>query len=508
MYDFIFFTDVTDTLLTYKSIGAYKCANSLRQHGYSVLVVDHLHTFTRQEFRNILEVSVTEQTKFIGFSSTFLKKINKQVKDKPTQFEYMNSVDHFFFPQGPEFENEMIDYLHTINPDCKVVMGGFMAHPNLQNKNIDYTILGFAEDGVVNLARHLESGEPLRHARKNLWGITVIDNKTAQGYDFQNSKFRWEDSDVLNHRVLPIEVSRGCIFKCSFCSYPMIGKKNNDYIRLPEILAKELQENYDRFGVKDYFVLDDTFNDNEYKIDALLKAVRSLTFQPLFWAYVRLDLLTTKQHVDKLYEIGLRGMYFGIETLNPQTGRAIKKGHNRELQIETIQHIRSKYGDEINMNGNFIIGLPYESIESVTDTYQRLKSGEIPLHSYRFNGLVLKRADFQTWTSELSRDYDKFGYTVLPEEHDDDLGMKWTNEYMDRDTAWNLANTWTEEAQQNPDYRISDQLGISLINYGYDRTFLRSTKYNELDWAHIERVKKVEFMDNYKKQLFDHLENK
>jgi hypothetical protein len=506
MYDFIFFTDVTDTLLVYKPIGAYKCAHILREQGYSVLVVDHLHTFTREEFRNLLDLTITNQTKFVGFSSTFFKKTNQVVPDSPTKFEFMQTIDEHFFPQGVEFEKEMINHIKEINPDCAVVLGGTLAHPNLQNKLIDYTILGFGEQSIINLARHLEVGEPLKNARRNLWGVTVIDDKLAQGYDFQNSTFCWESTDILNSQVLPLEISRGCIFKCAFCSYPMIGKKANDYIRTSDILAEEMQNNYDRFGISTYYVIDDTFNDNEYKLDTLLEAVKKLTFKPVFWAYTRLDLLTTRKHVDKLYEIGLRGMYFGIETLNPKTGRAINKGHNRELQIETIKHIREKYGNEISMHGSFIVGLPYEDIESVTDTYQRLRSGEIPLHTYRFTGLSLRRADNTTWSSELSRDYEKFGYTVLSEEHDDPYGMQWTNEFMDRHQSIELANQWNEESQKSTNYYIPNQVSWALINYGYDLDYLHKTKFHEVDWSYMERTKKVEFMDNYKQKLFDYLE--
>jgi radical SAM superfamily enzyme YgiQ (UPF0313 family) len=30
-------------------------------------------------------------------------------------------------------------------------------------------------------------------------------------------------------KVLPIEIARGCIFKCKFCSYPLNGKQNLDF---------------------------------------------------------------------------------------------------------------------------------------------------------------------------------------------------------------------------------------------------------------------------------------
>ena len=64
MYDFVIFTDVTDTVLAYKAIGAYKCAYILRENGYTVLVVDHLHTFNQEEFQKVIDKSVGTNTKF------------------------------------------------------------------------------------------------------------------------------------------------------------------------------------------------------------------------------------------------------------------------------------------------------------------------------------------------------------------------------------------------------------------------------------------------------------
>jgi hypothetical protein len=52
--DAIIFTDVVDTVTIYKAIGAYKIANTLRQQGYTCLVVDHLHSFTLEEAKKVI----------------------------------------------------------------------------------------------------------------------------------------------------------------------------------------------------------------------------------------------------------------------------------------------------------------------------------------------------------------------------------------------------------------------------------------------------------------------
>lgn len=505
MYDFVLFTDVTDTLMAYKPIGAYKCAHQLRQAGYSCLVVDHLHTFTFDEFCKVINLSVGKNTLAIGFSSTFLQTIKDKGSDDATVYDPMMNVDDHFFPQGKQFEQQAIEHIKVTNPECKIILGGVRAHANLQNKAVDYCVVGYSETSIVDLADHLANNVPLKNSLKNIWGRFIVNDKLAPTYDFKNSKFEWQDTDILNAQVLPLEISRGCIFKCKFCSYPLIGKKDLEYVRNIEILRDEMQTNYNKYGISIYYILDDTFNDNDLKLDAFLEAVNQLTFKPIFWAYTRLDLLTTKKHVDKLYEIGLRGMYFGIESLNPITAKTIGKGYDRPKQIDTIRYIREKYNNDIIMHGSFIVGLPYESIDSVNDTFDRLVSNEIPLHSFRFAGLWLDRDNRVNWISEFSKNYKDYGYSVLSSEHDDALGMQWTNEYMDRETAVKLADSFNRQAYTTERYHVPGQIVWALFNYGYDFNFLSNLKYKNINWNKIETYDKPAFMKAYKEKLLSKL---
>ena len=511
MYDFVIFTDVTDTVLAYKAIGAYKCAYILRENGYTVLVVDHLHTFNQEEFQKVIDKSVGTNTKFVGFSSTFFNSVGKSFEDDTTstEFSWMVTLDSHIFPQGKEFENHAIKYIKQVNPECKILAGGVKAHKDVNNRNVDYAILGYGETACLNLANHLSNSEELKYgARKNLWGVTVIDNALAPDYVFGETDFRWEESDVIGHKVLPLEISRGCIFKCRFCSYPLIGKKENDHIRSAESLRQELQDNYDRFGVEYYYVLDDTFNDNEAKLDNILEAVKKLTFQPKFWAYVRIDLLTARKDIDKLYDIGIRSMFLGIETIHPKAAQAISKGGKKSNHIDMIRAVREKYGNKINMHGSFIIGLPDETLDDVDSTFDRLMSEDIPLHTFRWAGLVLQRPSSVVWSSEFGRDHEKWGYQVTQEQEDDMLGMQWTNQLMTRKQAWEKATQFNNSMQLSDRYHIPGQVLWALINYGYDLNELSNMQYNQLEWNHIEHVKKKEFMDNYKQKLFDYLDTK
>ena len=502
MYDAVIFTDVTDTVTIYKAIGAYKIANTLRQQGYSCLVVDHLHAFTLEELKQVINKSVSINTLFVGFSTTFfnstLNSVNSDgsVTYRPT----LSGV----IPQGIDFQNELIHYIKTINYNCKIVVGGTKAHANINDKNIDYSIIGYGEVSILSLANHLKSNTPILNSYKNLHGVTIVDNRTNEGFDFVNSRFEWKDLDVGPASVLPLEISRGCIFKCKFCSYPLNGKQNLDFIRHTDILYEELQSSYDKYKVENFYILDDTFNDNEYKLDVLLQAIKRLTFQPKFWAYTRLDLIAQNNNlIDKLYDIGLRGIYFGIETLNKRTGLIIGKGFDRDKQINTITKIRNRFDNKVLMHGSFILGLPEEPIDSMRHTFNQLMDETIPLHTFIFHGLRLSKSESVPFNSELGKNFKDYGYTEINIDANSTT-VNWRNEHLDHTMAIGLANEFNGAAQNSNRLYIPGQLGFSLKNLGYTDDYISSTKYKELDWGQIT-IRKDLYIARYKETLYNTL---
>ena len=502
MYDAVIFTDVTDTVTIYKAIGAYKIANTLRQQGYSCLVVDHLHAFTLEELKQVINKSVSINTLFVGFSTTFfnstLNSVNSDgsVTYRPT----LSGV----IPQGIDFQNELIHYIKTINYNCKIVVGGTKAHANINDKNIDYSIIGYGEVSILSLANHLKSNTPILNSYKNLHGVTIVDNRTNEGFDFVNSRFEWQDLDVGPASVLPLEISRGCIFKCKFCSYPLNGKQNLDFIRHTDILYEELQSSYDKYKVENFYILDDTFNDNEYKLDVLLQAIKRLSFQPKFWAYTRLDLIAQNNSlIDKLYDIGLRGIYFGIETLNKRTGLIIGKGFDRDKQINTITKIRNRFDNKVLMHGSFILGLPEEPIDSMRHTFNQLMDESIPLHTFIFHGLRLSKSESVPFNSELGKNFKDYGYTEINNDANSTT-VNWRNEHLDHTMAIGLANEFNGAAQNSNRLYIPGQLGFSLKNLGYSDDYISNTKYKELDWTQIT-IRKELYIAKYKETLYNTL---
>jgi radical SAM superfamily enzyme YgiQ (UPF0313 family) len=481
MYNVILFTELPD--MSFNSpiiIGAYKLAHVLRKNGYSCLVVNHFSRFTQAELMTLIDRIVGENTVLVGFSTTFL------------------SSELFFF-QGADVEDAVIEKIKTKNRNVKFVVGGTKSNPNYNHKHIDYACLGYSETSIVNLVDYLIKKTPLNNATKNIWGTIIIDDRFAPLYDFKNEDMVWLPEDVVNHKVLPIEIARGCIFKCKFCSYPMNGKQQLDFVKSEDNLRQELIDNYEKYGIKHYFLIDDTFNDHTLKLETMCKIVKSLNFQPIFWGYHRLDLICTRpETLPMLYDIGVRSMFFGIETLNPRTAKLIGKGYNIDKQIEMVKHIKREYPD-ISLHGNFMVGLPEESIESVKHTADLLLKKEFPLDSWWFQPLRMFKEMYRTYSSDIEKNYIEYGYEdeSTPEDH----AIKWKNKYMTEDQAIQLVKEIYDINYYNAQL-IEGRVAMAMYDTGYkDYTFDQIRNIPQLKTEHkFEDYSK--FLNMYKEKLF------
>lgn len=494
-YQVVLFTDFTDDVLTVKALGAYKIASSLRAAGFTCLVVDNLSTWTLEEIHKLLDLSLGQDTLFVGFSTTFLKS-NETTTDLFFGYDPNASI----LPQGKVFETSVVEKIKLINPDCKILLGGHKINQNCSNKNVDIVVRGLAEMAIVNVAVSLKNKVKIPDSYKNVHGVWVVYRDQEKEYDFANSKMIWQDTDIINYRVFPFEPARGCIFNCRFCSFPQRGKKTLDYVLSEEIIYNELQGNYDRYGITTYQLLDDTFNDSDHKLDRMLNVIRQLSFQPTFWSYNRLDLLATKpERIKKLFDIGLRATSFGIETLKRETGLVVGKGFDAAKQIETVRNIRRTYGNNLLMHGLFIIGLPYETLDSVQNTFDLIDTGEFPLHSAYFEALMIAKPNHYFLQSDFDLNWPSYGYRDLGSEG---MGMiNWGNDHMTFEQA--KAKKWelVDKLQNNTRYHIPGQTAWALMNYPkFDIDRVQTLKNKEIDWAEVSQSKQ-EFYTSYKQKL-------
>jgi hypothetical protein len=507
-FNVVLFSDFSRELFLPKMLGPYKVACELRDAGFDVQVIDHLHIFSVEEIKEILKKTINQNTLFVGVNS-FLYSNVENIKSAGNESFQQGGIKFSpkdmgsIIPHGIKYNQEIIDTIKNINPQCKVVLGGPDGQDHQHFKDYDYIINGYADLSIVNLARHLAYGVDLQKSRRTLWGPIIIEDSKAEGYDFSNRPMRYQDNDlILTGESLFIEIARGCIFQCKFCSYPLNGKTKNDYVKLQEILYQEFMDNYRRFNVTRYLFADDTFNDSAEKVQMIYNISKRLPFKLEYWAYIRLDLLAAHpENIKLLFESGCRTCFFGIETFNKKAGEFIGKGGDRAKLINTVKQIKNTYGDTVSLYGSFIFGLPYESLESLEKTAEQLLSNETGLDSWHAKPLYIS-AFVHAFSSDIDKNYEKYGYVNRG------LIQNWVIDWSREDLSFQQVATLTENLNAQAEIqgkKVNPVELFQIAGLGTNLEFSINKKTNEFDWHSVDLMKQQRAKE-YKRKLFDLLD--
>lgn len=501
----ILLTDHTDPVFMQKVLGPSKVAHELRKVGYQVVVINHLHIFSIEELFYLLKTLISNKTLFVGISSLFYRDLeNKSINDDGGTI-YPFCKPGAMLPHGHGYNQDLKQLIKDSNPNCKLVLGGPNAMDAVWNKDYDYVVCGYADKSSVNLANHLSYNELLNKAFRSIYGFTVINDMKAEGFDISTSTMSYETYDgILPGESMPTEIARGCIFDCAFCSYPLNGKKKLDFIRSCEVLYNEFLENYKKHGIFRYIFSDDTFNDSIQKVQMISEIAKRLPFQLEFWAYIRLDLLGAHpETIDLLFDSGLRGCYFGVETWNKLTGEIVGKGLAKEKQLETLRYIKNKWGNKIMLHGSFIVGLPEETVETATETFNTLMSDDCPLDSWNIKGFDLENAAIKSnqFISRIGKDPAGFGYKIVGEQ---DHLLLWENSHMDWKKANELADNFNNNGIKSGRVKLNGLGSFNVANLGFDLAYSINCSVSEINWFEIYSKKQAR-IEEYKQKLYSEL---
>ncbi len=410
-----------------RPVGAFQIANVLRRAGYTVQVIDQFPWIVHLGVDQILKLFdkfVGPETLWIGFSTNWFRRINRTHSGNTGRVELVEKTHEDFVNNTRVFTLEEVDivknFVYSKNPNVKFVAGGarsFIGRTGDLKPLIDVYVEGYGDIEALKLTKWLEdpSYSDISFSQNEDGSLGLRSEPKAEGFDFQNFKFTWAPEDLVNSgEALPMEIARGCIFNCAFCSYPLNGRKKLDYLKDPMILKEQFEENYERFGTQHYFFLDDTFNDSPQKLEILYEQVFSkLKFKIGFSAFMRLDLFHAHPHtIDLMKEMGVDGAQFGIESLNYDANKTIGKGISRDRIRDTLVKIKNSWGDAI-VDSQFIIGLPNEDEASIRSWIEELMEPDYPLDFVKIDALFLNRSskETKTWQSQFELNPEKFGYT-------------------------------------------------------------------------------------------------
>ncbi len=161
---------------------------------------------------------------------------------------------------------------------------------------------------------------------------------------------------------LPISSSRGCPFRCSFCNTAM-GKRIR--LRSPESLVEEIQYDRDRFAVQQIIFTDENFTGNRDRAVAFCNQIIDKGMNRDINYICQSRVAVDRESLASMRQANFTHITFGIESGNQEVLEKVHKGIRLEQSEQAVRWAR-----ELGMiiDGNFILGLPYDTKETIHET--------------------------------------------------------------------------------------------------------------------------------------------
>ena len=303
---------------------------------------------------------------------------------------------------------QVVRLLKTLRPDIKVVLGGPEVSFETGEQEIcrlaDHVVTGWGDVSFPKLCRALLDGpQPLM---KVIAGEQPALSELAMPY----SEYTAED---LSKRLLYVEASRGCPFKCEFCLSSL--DKTAWAFELDAFMAQ--MDLLYRRGARNFKFVDRTFN---LKVDFSVRILQffldrlerqdgpdgSAPAAP--GLFVHFEVVPDSLH-DRLkaliaqFPAGSLQFEVGIQSFNPEVQQRISRKQDNEKAAENLRWLVNQ--SRAHVHADLIFGLPGETLESFALGFDRLY--ELAPHEIQFG--ILKRlrgTPITRHTAEFAMAYD------------------------------------------------------------------------------------------------------
>ncbi len=278
---------------------------------------------------------------------------------------------------------QVIKRLRELSPNKFIVVGGphvtrYEGGPEvLADPNVDVIVPGEGEEVFFELVKaHLEN-QPIDQIPGLMFkrdGQTVDTGERKLIQSISELPFpEFAGFDLHNYRslTLPILGSRGCIYKCAFCSETVLWRRFR--FRTGENLFQELKKHSEELGVKSFYIVDSLINGNIKELEVLCDRIIESGLE-IYWsgkASIRRQM--TPDLLQKMRKAGCHGMDYGLESGSAQVVKDMKKGFDLPTARQVLH---DTYAAGIQVGLFLLAGFPTETEEYFEETLTFLKENE------------------------------------------------------------------------------------------------------------------------------------
>jgi radical SAM superfamily enzyme YgiQ (UPF0313 family) len=201
--------------------------------------------------------------------------------------------------------------------------------------------------------------------------------------------------DAAEERMLLLETTRGCVFKCKFCYYPK--SYDRQYYLAPDDVRASLRHAREK-DVEEVFLLDPTLNQRRDFADFLRLLIEGNPGRRMrYFGELRGEGITTET-ARLLREANFTEVEVGLQSVEPDAMTLMDRKNN----LRAFERgVRAMLAEGIRVRVDLIIGLPGDTVESVRRGLNYLHEGGLYSDLQVFNLAVLPGTAFRQEAASL-----------------------------------------------------------------------------------------------------------
>ena len=272
-----------------------------------------------------------------------------------------------------------LEHIRARNPEVRTILYGshptFMPEFCLEEKAIDFIVVGEPEDGVRELVGAIIRGENT----DDFLGIGYRANGSKAHLTPKRPFVKMDDLAIPDRTLLPknadyfnpvvkkfpytsMLTSRGCPARCNYCTAPVFYG-NQTRVRSLESVLEEMRQ-IKNLGYREIFFRDETFSAYKGRNYQIFEGMKKEGLEFSWIANGRVDWID-RESMEAMKDAGCHMLKFGVETGSSEMLKRYNKGTTLEQAEETFRNAREV---GLDTHAHIIFGGPGETLETIAMT--------------------------------------------------------------------------------------------------------------------------------------------
>lgn len=299
-------------------------------------------------FKNGIEYDIIDLN-FTGSASSSLIQKLEQFKPDISGISIRNIAET---REMNNIYHDICDIVNITQIFSKVVLGGagFSIFPNeiMRQTKADYGVVGAGEEAIIHIIKNLKNiptGSII--SKYNDSFMTSDISKAMQTYWDKYGKYF-----IINETAIPVQTTRGCKFRCRYCTYPSLSNYTIQKRPVESVLT-EIKNIVEYTNRNSFYFVDSVFNMDMKYTKELLKGIIETKLN-IKWGCCLNPTNYDEEMIELMKKSGCSHCEIGVDSFSDKQLINMNKGFNSNqarILLEKLGKIKLSYSISLLLGG-------------------------------------------------------------------------------------------------------------------------------------------------------------